>query len=259
MKLGIVLLAALLVGRAAEALYSGNPDEPELLDNGLFLKRDNTFGIEAGYQGDFVFDRRMHATSGAHCRIDDFQSRMNQGVLTFNFMNRLEVFGSAGAMNAYTSFRPHGDGKRREFQMSDHITWGAGGRILIGNWGNAHVGATGAYQYSKMPVKWNSVDGHTYSTDANMKYWEWQVALLLSYRVEMFDPYIGATYSVAEAVLSHVKENMDLHHRKITFKNRDRVGMALGCSLTPSNIVDLNVEVRLFDEEAIMLAGNVKF
>lgn len=259
MRILAIGLLSLFAIDSLHALYSGNPDEPELIDNGLLFATDNTFGVKIGYEGDFVFDRRLNASSGASCRVDEFQSRMNQGVLTLNFFDKIEAFGSVGSMNAYVSLRPHKDGERREFQSGDATTWGAGGRVLLFTWDDLHAGVTGSYQSADLPMRWNALNGETFSTAAKMKYWEWQIAGLFSYRVEMFDPYIGITYSVAEAVVRHIRSDMQLGHRQFKMKSRDRVGAALGCSLTPSKIIDLNVEVRLFDEEAISVAGNLKF
>lgn len=259
MKFAVGLWVGMVLLNSVHALYSGNPDEAELLDGGLFLPRDDSFGVKLGYQGDLVFDRKMHATSGVQGDVDTFESRMNQAVLSVNFMNRLELFGSAGSMKAYLSFRPNEEGKRREFQTHEQFTWGGGGRALLLNWGNAHVGASGSYQYAKLPINWDAVNGETFSSHATMKYWEWQAAGLIAYRVEIFDPYAGVSYSSAEAILYHIGEDLHLHHKRVKMKNRERIGLILGCSLTASRVVDLNIEVRLFDEEAVSIAGNMKF
>lgn len=253
------LSLALLTMRAVEALYCGNPDEPELIDQGLFFAPNSSIGLKIGYQGDFIFNRRLEATSGVHCLVDEFSSRMNQGVATLNLMDRIEAFGSVGAMSAYTAFRPHRDEKRREFQTGDALTWGAGGRVLLFPWGDVNIGCSGSYQYADLPIRFDAINGESFSTDAKMKYWEWQVAALLSYRIEMFEPYCGVSYSVAEAVFRHVSSNMQLGHRQFKMKSQERVGLALGCSLTASKVVDLNLEVRLFSEESLTIAGNIKF
>jgi hypothetical protein len=259
MKIAVVLSAALFAMRSIEALYCGNPAEPELIDNGFFLSPNSSIGLKAGYQGDFVFNQRLKATNGVHCVVDDFSSRMNQGVLRLNVFDRIEAFGSVGAVSAYTSFRPDRDGMRREFQTRDELTWGAGGQVLLFMWSNFDLGCSGSYQYSDLPIRWDAINGETFSTHAKMKYWQWQIAGLISYRAEMFIPYCGISYSVAEAVFRHVNADMLLGHRQFKMKTRDRVGCALGCSLTPSTVIDLNVEVRLFSEEALTIAGNVKF
>ncbi len=257
----IGFVAVLMVGimRMAEALYSGNPDEPDLIDNGLFLQPDSWFAFKVGYQGDYVFNRRLHAGSSIKENVDEFQYRMNQGVLTINMMDRLEIFGSVGAMQAEIQVRPQDDGRMREFQTNGNTTWGAGGRLLMFTWGKVHLGATGSYQSANLPVRWDSLDGETFSSSAKLYYREWQVAALISYRVEMLVPYIGAVYSTVKANMKHLNSNMEIKHNEFLMRSRERIGIALGCSLTSSTIVDLNVEVRLFDEEAISLAGNIRF
>jgi len=41
--------------------------------------------------------------------------------------------------------------------------------------------------------------------------------------------------------------------------NRERFGLALGCTLAPGCAVDLSIEARFFSEQALTLAGDIKF
>jgi major outer membrane protein len=258
MKKLTALLVALLTASSLSALYNGNPSEPELIDKGFFLCRDNMFSVKAGYQGDFVFDRKLRAHRGATGRIDTFKYDMQQGVLTFGLMDRYEVYGSLGSMNAYIAHRPHIDMKRREYETSNHLTWGCGARAIIFRACHAVVGLDAKYQYAHPHVKWNALDGAAFTTGAGLQYREWQLGLAGSYHVHIFTPYAAVKYSSVHSKLNEIRANMLLGHERFKMRSRDRFGMALGCSLSTAKLLDLNVEVSLFDEQALILAGNIK-
>ncbi len=252
-------LLALLGAASLPALYNGNPAEPETIDEGFFLCRDSCFGVKAGYQGDFVFDRKLRAHAGATGRIDTFKYYMQQGVLTFNLMDRYEFYGSLGAFNAFVEHRPHIDGKLREYETNDHFTWGGGLRAIIFRCGHALLGVDAKYQYARPHVKWNALEAEAFTTGATLSYSEWQIGLGAAYRVELFIPYAALTYSSVHSRMSEIRPNMELGHDSFHMRSRERFGAALGCSLSNAKVVDLNVEVSLFDEQALTLTGNVKF
>jgi major outer membrane protein len=259
MKKLAALLAALLAMASLSALYNGNPAEPELIDKGFFFCRDNLFSMKAGYQGDFVFDRKLRAHHGATGRIDTFRYYMQQGVLTANLMDRFELYGSLGSMNAYIAHRPHVDMKRREYETHDHLTWGCGARGILFRWCRTVVGFDAKYQDAHPHVKWNALDGAALTTGADLRYREWQVGLAASHHIHIFIPYAAIKYSSVHSRLNEIRANMQLGHESFKMRSRDRFGAALGCSLSTAKRLDLNVEVSLFDEEALTLAGNIKF
>lgn len=239
------------------ALYNGNPAEPELIDEGLFIPDDFCLAVKLGYQGDIVFDRKLKARNGSSGRMDESCLYIQQGVLTLNLIQKLELYGSLGAMNAYLTNRPHFDEKRREYQTDNRIAWGAGGRMVLFNWDSATVGLNGSYFQGYPHLKWDALNGVSFPSEATVNYHEWQVGLGVSYQVDLFCPYVAVTYSDVRARISRIGSNMQLPKGHFTMKSRDKFGLALGCSLTNAKIVDLNLEVRLIDEEAVILAGNI--
>lgn len=251
-------LVLLTLSAHLSALYLGNPAEPQIIDKGFFLAQDSFFTVKAGYQGDWVFNRKMRAQDGVSGRVDRFQFLMNQGVVTFNILDRSEFYLSAGSMSASYWHRPHGDRERREVESHDRWTAGAGGRLIIFQWGSTVLGVDAKYQYSAPHFKWATVNGVSHATGAHMRYWEWQIGTALSYTADILTPYIGATYSVAQANLlgfqSSIYPRSHFHMR-----NADRFGMAVGCAISSGKMVDINLEARLISEQSITAAANVKF
>lgn len=254
----ILLSISLLVCTAVHALYNGNPAEPELIDEGFFLSKENWASIKTGYEGDFVFDRKLRAYDGASGRIDEFQYLMNQGVLTFNFQDSYELYGSAGSMKSYVTLRPHVDFKQREFDTNDHFTWGVGGKAIVFHWGSSQIGMDAKYQEAIGHVKWNAIDGATYTTNAQLQYREWQVSAGVSHHIDIFTPYLTVNYSSVHAKMHKIRHNI-LNNPSFKMRSREHWGLAVGCSLSTAKLLDLNFEVQMINEEALTLAGNVKF
>ena len=262
----IALLIAIVTSLSKlHALYLGNVASPEIIEEGMFLSKDNWMSIKAGYQGDFVFDRKMRAHRGARGSIDQFKTIANQGVFTLNFADRVELYANAGTMSFYISQRPRPDFKRRQYQSDDHFTWGYGGRGIILHWKNTVFGLDGAMQYSKaVPFKWESVNGKT--TDVHyhktkLKYNEWDIAASIAQRIEILTPYFAVEYARVRSSIKHIPKQLQSSGVSQGFKmnNRVYVGIGMGCTISMGSYFDLNVEARLIDQLSCSVAANAKF
>jgi len=240
------------------ALYMGNPAEPEIIDTGFFISQDSSIGLKIGYQGDRIFDRLLHGFAGSHGRIDCFEMQMDQGVIALNYLDRFELYGTAGSMRSRFWFRPKADKKRREFETNNRGTGGAGARLLLAQWGNTGIGLDAKVQYGKPGLRWITVDGISHSSSAHMTYLEWQGSFAVYHTLDLFTPYLGAKYSNVHAHLKGVSK-ISYPHQHFRMSNRNRFGMALGCTLSQGKKVDLNLEVQLIDEQAVTFGGNIKF
>lgn len=240
------------------ALYMGNPAETEIIDTGFFIPQDNFIGVKLGYEGDIIFDRKLRSTSHAHGRIDDFSMTMNQGVITLNYLDRFELYGSGGASSSYFYFRPKVDHEKREFQTHDHGTGGVGARFLLAQWGNTGIGVDGKFQWAGAGIKWVSVNGVSHDSGAHLHYREWQASFAAYHTIDLFTPYLGFKYSNVHASVTGLSSTVyPSSHFKMY--NRDRFGIALGCTVSQGKKIDLFVEVQLIDEQALSLGGNLKF
>lgn len=241
------------------ALFNANPAEPELIDQGFFISECSFLTVKAGYQGDYIFDRKLHAKNGAKGRVDEFESRFDQGTLAINLINRFEVYGSLGTMHATFSQRPHIDRQIRTYQTNDHFAGGGGARLILFNWEEATFGFNAQYQCGYPHVKWNSLNGTAFTTGAKLHYHEWQVGVGASYECNFFIPYAALTYSSVNATLKDIRENMQLGTNRFKMTSREHFGLSLGCSLSPGKFFDFDVEVQLFSEQGMTLSGNVQF
>jgi hypothetical protein len=86
------------------------------------------------------------------------------------------------------------------------------------------------------------------------------VDLALSYRIEIFSPYIGLKYSDVRAKIGQFQTTIANNGSgSNVFNNRYPVGVFIGCSLTTGKYFMLNLEGRLVDEEAVTISGDVRF
>ena len=88
----------------------------------------------------------------------------------------------------------------------------------------------------------------------------WQVDADMSYRIDIFTPYIGVKYSNVRSgvgILSTAISNSGLGVN--FFENRSPVGVFIGCSLSSGKHFMLNIEGRLIDEEAVTISGDFRF
>jgi major outer membrane protein len=270
------LLAALPL--QVQALYQGNPSLPEIIDEGFFLPSDLFMGIKVGYQRDQVFNRNLQTgRTGSH-HVSESQQLYNQGVLTLNFMDRVEIFGSAGAMTIDISDRQRTfDGTSKvpyqvEIHSHNEFTWGAGLRADIIDWCNAAFGVSTNFQYAHPHTRWNALQGATVSNFSRVRWLEWQIGIGLSYHIDIFTPYIGVNYSKVNARVRKTNSKAffltvptellplpDFIPPSFKMRNYDHFGMVLGCDLSNGKYFDLGVEVRLISEEALTLKGDIKF
>ena len=245
------LLYLTFTATSLSALYMGNPAEPQIIDKGFWIPQDCTAGAKIGYQGDRVADRKLKS-------IDRTKLSFDQGVVVFNFLDRVEIYGSGGSMNGTLTNRPHSDSARRKYQTQDGWTAGCGGRILLAQWGKAAIGIDGKIQWGNPVIKWMSIDGASTNTTGHLKYCEWQASFAVSYTAVWLTPYIGFKYSNVHAAISGIPSAI-YHRSQIKMANRDRFGLALGANLSPAKKFDIFAEVQLIDEQAISFGGNLRF
>lgn len=246
------------------AIYNGNSSLPMMPEEGLFISKDVWLGIKMGDQFNDVYDRRLHMAhrhvEDQHKKVQKYQSLCNQGVLTLNFNDRAEVFGSLGAMSFDLSQRPF-ENKKVSYRTKTHFTWGAGGRAILAYWGNFQVGVNAAYLQSDPSLSSVKVNDKSYQKkDAETEFREWQVGAGVSYRLNWFIPYLGADYSDFRMKIERLHSLKFLFHRNhVVFKECYPIGVFLGFGLSPDKGFNLNFEVRFVNENAASISADFKF
>lgn len=255
-KLFILCLAVLLSSILSNAYATsvGNLAEPKMFEEGTFMPENEFVSLRAGYQGDFVFDRKLKD-------LDDTEINTNAGTLTLNINKKIDVYGIFGATDG-TLEETYGSTKVK-YETDTSFSWAVGAKAILLEHKDTIVGLDGRYFNAEPDLDKVIVDGVSYDipstsiTEAKVEYNEFQIALGIAQNISMFIPYGGIKYSRAKgkaiATISGTKyESEDA-------KNKDNVGVFIGCSVLPLKNVSLNVEGRFVDEEALMVSGQIRF
>jgi major outer membrane protein len=246
------------------ALYNGNPSFPMMPEEGAFTSKESWFGVKIGYQFNYAYDRRLRMP---HRHVDDqrkktqkYESLTHQGVLTFNFSDRVEIFGTLGGMSFELSQRPFEDVKV-SYHTQTHFVWGVGGRAILAYWGDLQVAVNAAYLKSDLPLSSVRVNHHPYEKKhAKAEFREWQIGAGVSYRYNWFVPYLGLDYSDFRTKIEHLHALEFLFHRNyVIFKEVYPLGIFFGFGLSPLKGFNINVEARFINENAVSVSGDFKF
>jgi hypothetical protein len=245
------------------ALPSNNPSSPSIIKKGFFIPTSNWYSLRIGYEGDFVFDRRL-IQKKSNQRVNNFKKYLNSAVLIFNVFNRLDILGIYGETRLKSDWViEEGTNIYSYLEMETRYKryWSCGIKAIFFEWKNTSFSIGGRASYSKPEIMWLSKNGEmSVLNKFHVKFYEWQADMGISHKIDIFFPYIALKYSRAKADFAIddiiIGPNFQT---EIEMESKNKIGMALGLSLSSENFFLLNAEVRLFDEEALFISGNFRF
>jgi hypothetical protein len=256
--------ALLFVCSALQAAPVGNTSAPDLIEKGMFSACANTVDMRAGYEGDYVADGRMSQYDQGNGRVDSYKQDTNSGTLTCNIQNRMDLYGVFGGSSTSANWRftnPADNIVRIVVDTHTNFLWAAGARAILVEWCNVSLGCGGRYSSCHYQLSKLTSDGTKAATEGALFHWhQWQVNLDFSYKIHLFTPYIGTKYSSERSELSHFSVPISASGTgSNVFKNRNPVGLYVGCGLSTGDYFMLNIEGRLIDEEAITISADLRF
>jgi Chlamydia major outer membrane protein len=260
----LYVLLLLLSQQTVFALYNGNPSSPMMPESGLFISKEEWFGVKVGYMCDYVFEQSLRVEGRQlkqrQKKSSPYHSLAQFGVMTANFNDRVEVFGSLGALSSEITQHLH-SGTKIAYRTSNHFAWGVGGRAILAYWGNVQLGCNASYVGSNPNLSSLKVNSHSSSVKrAELDYNQWQVGIGASYRLRWFIPYVGFDYTnfrMRIENLSAIKFLISDQH--ITFKDTYPCGAFVGFGLSAHHAISMNVELRLINENAVTVSADFKF
>ena len=264
MKKIFYIFIFIITSKALFALPCGNPASPHIIEEGLLISPASWVNCRVGYEGNFVSNRRLKK-SEFNNRIDHFEMDMNAGTFTVNVQNRLDLYavGGEARMQSYWRFvETNQTPSRVEFETKYRWAWSGGARAVFFDWGRTSLELGGRYLTSKPKVLWLTKNGTPIAFNkAKCHFSEWQLDLGIAYHADLFFPYLGIKYSRAKVRVSEIDAAIigdeETHH--VRMKNRRKVGMMLGCGVSNGKYFLLNIEARLFDEDAASVTGEFRF
>lgn len=296
MKKLLALVAGLMTYSAVYALPVYNPDQPELLKYGVFTAGDDSWGLEFGYRGDFVFDRKIkHDNNGNLAAfqkdLPNYRRTINAGQLTINFWDRIDLYGWAGAAQSEfeteVNFLPIAVGPASGLvnlrgSTKEEFAWGVGARAILWQCGRTAVGVDGQYANTNGKLRSLTVNGapvqagflnpdlDVAADPANfrLKNREWQVSLGISHRICFLVPYVAVKYSNARPRFSGelLQPNNasaiaagTTYDPSLKLKNRGSVGFVAGVTIVDADRMHVTAEGRFIDERALTVAADFRF
>lgn len=257
----------ILVFSFAAPSYSapvGNTAAPQLIEEGFFISRDSWIDVRIGYEGDFVGNARLKQYKESSGGVDTFQQYTNSGTVTLNILDRLDLFGVFGSSRICSDWRftdLSGLEARAQLETLYHYIWAAGARGILFEWGNVSLGLGGRYGSANYKPSLLTINAVPVSISGAYCHWKgWQLDLDVSYKIDLFTPYIGVKYSNTKVRVGPFSQpisnsGLGMDH----FENKTPVGLFLGCSLSTGKYFMLNVEGRLVDEDAVTISGDIRF
>ena len=268
----VCFLVFLLFFNLIYGIYNGNPSEPDMPELGIHISNENWWGIKVGYLLDHTFWKKVDFSDpqtvealGIEQLINDIsascQFQKNSAVLTFNIIDRVELFTHLGSMNmTFKSFLK--DSTSVLYKAKDQFFWGVGGRIILVYWAEVVMGVNALYQNSLLNSDSLSVNQKPLSSKGpSFRYKEWQLGISFSREVGMCIPYVGLAYASMDSSLHNLPKAPIMKHNLAnqTIGNSEPFILYLGVGLTNGQLFAINIESRLIGEQAISFFANLRF
>lgn len=223
--------------------YVGNPADPALMNTGFFSTTYPIFKFTTGYIYDYTSNMRFETNSSD--AIKQFGLHSQQASFSFIFVERLQLFGSAGGSKETVQGRDLSD-MVFDSDTNYHFSWSAGCKVIFLQWGQTFL--SGDFTWFEIPASEQSYFKYlnrmnvplTGKQEFSMR--SWQGSLGLSSRFYFLTPYGGATYQKAKL------------HAETNYNNSVNWGFFYGLTISLTGRLHVNLERRVRDEFAYSLA-----
>lgn len=252
MKKLLALVTGLVAAGSAFASPVLSPAAAAAHTDGVFFCDDcSCWSLRAGFRGDYVFNR--HLSSSSSQPLDTFSMFANEGVLTLNLWDRLDIYGLVGAASQTLDTKSGATHVHADYETK--TIWGVGARATIlecnlGCCGTSYLGADINYEGIATANATTMLSNGTPGTTAQTsRFREWQVSVQLGHRIAMLTPYIAAKWSNAHVSIPNFSAS-----------NRGRHwGYAVGTALVDAGRMSVTAEARFVDETAMTITGEFRF
>jgi hypothetical protein len=292
MKKTVGLIAVLMVCSGLSALPVYNPAEPQLLTGNLFFRAADDWGLEIGYRGDYVLDRKLKVKNSSNLWDDSrdvckYRTSIDAIQLTVDLCDRVDLYGWIGigetVFNTQVGYRT---ALSAQLPLADLAgatqsgsAFGFGARAVLWSCGRTAVGVDAQYGHSKSQLECLTVDGVPIQgvarfagisrlvdpADLSVRNNEFQVSLGISHRLCRFIPYIALKYSNAHTKFKGPNADFirfptsGAARSSLQFESRCHVGLVLGATLVAIKAFQVTLEGRFIDEQAATLVADLRF
>jgi hypothetical protein len=255
-------IAFFLLPIALAAAPIGNPAQPAIYHTGIVRQTPAWWSFRLSYFGDYVYNQRFHDEFTIGDCIEKatyIKLRTQAAMLTLNFRDRIDLYGILGGSSLKID---------KDVKMSQQLSWGLGGKLIILHEGRFRVGVDLKYFQTDQTPEYFLCDNVPYNvvSDFHFNYHEIQAAAGVSYRTKYVSPYLHATYLIAKiepepliALVYVPAYDMSVDVVSKSVIGSRRWGIALGATLIDSRKATLALEWRAFNQNSIDFTGEIRF
>ncbi|MBU6383189.1 MAG: hypothetical protein KGQ49_03035 [Verrucomicrobia bacterium] len=223
--------------------YIGNPADPAIMNTGFFSGCYPFFKFTSGYIYDYTQNKRFVAHDQT---IKRFGLHSQMASFSFIFIERLQLFGTAGGSKETVVEKPLFD-MVVDVHTNYHFSWGAGGKIILFQWGQTFI--SGDFIYFAIPSSHKSyfqflnrlnLPLDTGKQEFSLR--EWEASVGLSSRFAFLTPYVGVSYLRSKL------------HADLPYRNDLDWGYFYGLTISLTGRLHVNAERRVRNESAYTLS-----
>lgn len=186
------IILVLLWTQSAFAKFVGNPSEPTFYTNGIALQGKKNYSLRLGYLCDYIYNSAFE---------DEFKtidSNSSELILSFflahavfNIKNRVDIYGLVGASRMRIDELVY---------PNRYPCWGLVTKATLFRLGRFAIGTDFKYFETDQKPSFFVLEGTLAPLlmPLTLKYYEFQEALAISFRIDRCVPYAGATYLFAK-------------------------------------------------------------
>ncbi|MDE3045032.1 MAG: hypothetical protein KGJ02_00075 [Verrucomicrobiota bacterium] len=245
--LGFEILFCLFANKI-EAVPVGNPASPAILQEGIFLSDAGWTQPRLGFLEDFTLNHPLAGDSLHAVSAEGFSAA---GALIWSLFERLDLSLLLGSGNYYFQM-VQGD-EALTAQVNGGLIWYGEARLVlleVEDTTFSAFGEAGGWNWMRGPFY---IDSHPVANRAALKMRFWEVGVTLSQQVGLFSPYGGVVVMQSRWKMSETNTGIYYFHQKYP------VGPLLGCTISKSSKILLNLEWRGWIENAFTLSGELRF
>ena len=243
--------------------FVGNPINPKIFKEALILKNEYV-QFRAGY----LFSNIYRTKYIDKFLLEDSDStilklRTQSGLLIFNLQNSIDIYGIIGNSKLTLD---------NQIFTNHKFSWGIGFKMIIFQKKKFDLAIGGKYFRTKQNCDNFKIGKQIFpilTSHFGFLYEEFQASAALSYRTAFLVPYIGVTYLYSTLKPQPLPkglfrfpapdENIIADFISQKSKNVKNWGLVVGTSIISNNMISINAESRMFDQNAINVACEIRF
>jgi len=234
---------------------AGNPSFPSVIEEGFIIPDTKWVNFRLGYQTFNSENLLMDFIDSL--KEQDFQIRKvkaysNTAIFTLNIKERLDVYAEIGSYRLEPEF----------INLSNlfvaksgyDILYRAGAKLILFEILDFTLAGDGKYSYFSASSEYLTQNDRPINDNMKFDLKEWQLCVGVSQKISILRPYIGVAYRDTKITMKDTPfyQNLDLTFQK-------KIGLFLGSSASLGSYVLLNCEIRLINERASIISGELRF